>query len=146
MGDGPERAAAERRACALGLSEHVCFLGRRDDFAEDLRHADGFLLTSESESFGVAALEALSAGVPVFAYRVGGLPEVVTEDVGRLVTPFDVGALAKAVVDLVRDPEAVRAHGAAARERVLSRFQRSPALDRYESYFRRVLGREKKCA
>lgn len=139
VGDGPERAATEQKAAALGLTSHVRFMGRRDDFVDDLRHADGFLLPSESESFGVAALEALSAGVPVFAYRVGGLPEVVTEDVGRLVEPFDVDALAQAVVSVTKSAESVTALGRRARAHVLSRFQQGPALDRYEDYLRRVL-------
>lgn len=142
VGEGPERAAAEEKTKALGLTDHVRFLGRRDNFADDLRHADAFILPSESESFGVAALEALSAGVPVFGYRVGGLPEVVTEDVGRLVEPFDVDALADAVVSVINDPKQVQAFGSRARERVLSHFQQGPAVDRYELYLQRILTEE----
>lgn len=144
VGDGPERVLTEAKAEALGLNEHVRFLGRRNDFVHDLQHADAFVLPSESESFGVAALEALSAGVPVFGYRVGGLPEVVTEDVGRLVEPFDVDALADAVASVVGDPERVREFGARARERVLSHFQRGPAIDRYERYLLRLVTEEKR--
>lgn len=139
VGDGPARAGAQQKASELGLDPYVRFLGRRDDFVDDLRHADGFLLPSESESFGVAALEALSAGVPVFAYRVGGLPEVVTDEVGRLVSPLDVDALADAVVSVTHDPAQVAAMGARARARVLEHFQQAPALDRYERYLRRIL-------
>ena len=83
VGDGPERARAAERARELGVAGSVCFLGQRADFAELLGARRRFVLPSESESFGVAALEALSAGVPVFGYRVGGLPEVVADDVGR---------------------------------------------------------------
>jgi N-acetyl-alpha-D-glucosaminyl L-malate synthase BshA len=140
VGDGPERARAEERAEALGLTGSVCFLGKRLDFAEHLRHADAFVLTSETESFGVAALEALSSGVPVFAYRVGGLPELVVERVGRLVPPLDVDALARAVLEVVTEPGLRAELGHAARAHALAGFQREPALDRYESYFRRVLG------
>jgi N-acetyl-alpha-D-glucosaminyl L-malate synthase BshA len=113
VGDGPERRAAEARADALGLTPAIRWLGARGDFASLLGHADGFLLTSESESFGLAALEALSAGVPVFAYRVGGLPEVVPETAGRLVPAGDLDALAAAVVTGIADPRlrlAARAH------------------------------------
>ena len=80
VGDGPERARVETRVRALGLEGVVRFLGERRDFVSYLQQADAFLLPSETESFGVAALEALSAGVPVFGYDVGGLPELVTQD------------------------------------------------------------------
>jgi L-malate glycosyltransferase len=141
VGDGPERAHAVARAHELGVAAHVAFLGVRTDFAARLPHADAFVLPSETESFGVAALEALSAGVPVFAYRVGGLPEVVGDDGGALVAPFDVAALARAVLDVVGDPARRAAVGAAARARVLARFRREPVLDRYEACFRRALER-----
>jgi L-malate glycosyltransferase len=141
VGDGPERSHAAQRARDLGLAKSVCFLGKRADFVEYLKHADAFLLSSESESFGVAALEALSAGVPVFAYRVGGLPEVINEAVGRLVEPFDVEALAGAVLDVVTDPARHAALCRAARAHALAHYRRDPVLDRYEACFRRVLDR-----
>jgi N-acetyl-alpha-D-glucosaminyl L-malate synthase BshA len=139
VGDGPERAAAAQKARDLGVSKSVCFLGKRSDFVEHLRHADAFVLPSESESFGVAALEALSAGVPVFGYRVGGLPEVVSADVGRLVAPFDVKALAEAIAEVLLQPEKRAQLGGAGRERAVKSFQREPAFDRYDTFFRRVL-------
>lgn len=138
VGEGPERAAAEERAEELGLRGSTCFLGRRLDFAEHLRHADGFLLTSECESFGVAALEALGAGVPVFAYRVGGLPELIDDSVGRLAEPFDVDALAASLVGILSDPSARESLGRAARERAVGTYRTEPALDRYESLYRRI--------
>jgi L-malate glycosyltransferase len=141
VGDGPERSRTAERARELGLSGSVAFLGKRTDFADLLGHADGFLLPSESESFGVAALEALSAGVPVFGYRVGGLPEVVAGDAGRLVEPHDVDALAAAVLDVVTDPARRRAAGRAARERAVTLFPAERALDRYEACYDRVLER-----
>jgi N-acetyl-alpha-D-glucosaminyl L-malate synthase BshA len=141
VGDGPERSRTAERARELGLARSVCFLGKRTDFADLLGHADGFVLPSESESFGVAALEALSAGVPVFGYRVGGLPEVVGGDAGRLVEPNDLDALAAAVLAVVADPERRRALGRAARERAVTLFPAERALDRYEAHYRRALGR-----
>jgi N-acetyl-alpha-D-glucosaminyl L-malate synthase BshA len=139
VGDGPERAAVEARARALGLDDAVRSLGRRRDFAGLLGHADGFLLTSESESFGVAALEAMASGVPVFGYRVGGVPEVVGDGCGALVARGDVDALAEAVVAGVSDP---RTHGAmadAARARAEALFSMNLAVERYEIYFRHML-------
>ncbi|MEJ7602934.1 MAG: N-acetyl-alpha-D-glucosaminyl L-malate synthase BshA [Kofleriaceae bacterium] len=137
IGEGPERAAIEARTSALGLGASVCFLGGRDDFAELLGHADGFVLPSESESFGVAALEAMSAGVPVFGYRVGGLPEVVTEDAGRLVACCDVEALATAIADGLANRDAL---GRAGRARATSEFRSDRIVAAYEAYFHRVLG------
>jgi N-acetyl-alpha-D-glucosaminyl L-malate synthase BshA len=139
VGDGPERSAAAQRARELGVQRSVCFRGKRSDFVEHLRHADAFVLTSETESFGLAALEALSCGVPVLGYRVGGVPAVVTEDVGRLVEPFDLDALAAAVLSVVSDSDTRRALGTAARARAVACFRPGPAIDRYESLFRRLL-------
>lgn len=139
VGDGPERPRAEALAHALGLERHVAFLGKREDFVEPLRHADAFVLPSESESFGLAALESLSAGVPVFGYRVGGLTEVVTTDTGRLVDPFDVDALSRAVLEVLRQPERHAELARNARAHAVAHFRREPALDHYESYFRRLI-------
>ncbi len=139
IGDGPQRIRTEQRARELGVDGSVRFLGSLPDFVEHLQHADAFLLTSESESFGVAALEALSCGVPVVAYRVGGLAELVTNGAGVLVQAFDVQALAAAVLDVVRDPQRRMVYGRAARQQALAHFQREPAIDHYESYFQQIL-------
>lgn len=139
VGDGPERGRLMQRARELGVAGSICLLGARADFVDYLRHADLFLLPSESESFGVAALEALSCGVPVVAYRVGGIPEVIDATCGRLVEPFDVEAFSRAALDLLGDPGRRDAMGVAARSRVEEKFRREPALDRYESHYREVL-------
>lgn len=141
VGDGPERAAAGQKARALGLADHVRFLGNQVKLAELLVHADAFLLTSEIESFGLAALEAMSCGVPVLGYRVGGLPEVVDERSGVLVPPFELDALAAAAVELLRDGARRDQLARDARARVLQTFKRDPALDRYEAVFERALSR-----
>lgn len=143
IGDGPDRPAAAARARSLDLQRHVCFLGKRSDFVELLQHADAFVLTSETESFGLAALEALSCGVPVLGYAVGGVPAVVTEDVGRLVPALDLDALAAVVVSVVSDHALRDRLGSHGRARALGNFRREPALDAYEALYERALAKRK---
>jgi N-acetyl-alpha-D-glucosaminyl L-malate synthase BshA len=140
VGDGPERGLVARRVRALGLQQRVCFLGSMVEFADYLRHADLFLLPSETESFGLAALEALACGVPVLASDVGGLPSVVQDgQTGRLTPVRDVQAMSEAALSLLEDESARKAMAVRARQDVLQRFSQGPALDRYERYYRRVL-------
>jgi glycosyltransferase involved in cell wall biosynthesis len=127
------------KARELDVARSVCLVGTHAEFVEYLRHADAFLLPSETESFGVAALEAMSCGVPVCAYRVGGLPEVVTPDVGRLVEPRDVDALAGAALEMVTDDARRDALGRAARARATAYFHRELAIDRYLDHYRRAI-------
>jgi L-malate glycosyltransferase len=136
VGDGPERATLEARAKELSVTHAMRFLGSRNDFEGLLGHADGFVLPSESESFGVAGLEALACGVPVFGYHVGGLPEVVTSDVGTLVPLGDLDGLAAAILGGLRVRDAL---GRAARERATSLFGGEQVVATYEAYFHRVL-------
>lgn len=140
VGDGPDRTKVARRVRELGLSRKVSFLGTRVEFAEYLRHADLFVLPSEMESFGLAALEALASGVPVLAAAVGGLPEVVRDGrTGRLCPAGDVQSMAEAARALLDDDARRDAMAHAARADVLERFTAGPAIDRYEAYYRRVL-------
>jgi N-acetyl-alpha-D-glucosaminyl L-malate synthase BshA len=140
IGDGPERSPAERKLRELGLDKRVAFLGKQDGFVELLASADVFLLPSEQESFGLAALEALSCGVPVVASNIGGIPELVSHgDTGWLAPLGDVGAMADAVLHLTEDPGRWRGFSHRARQRVLTHFQRGPAVDRYEALYRSLV-------
>jgi N-acetyl-alpha-D-glucosaminyl L-malate synthase BshA len=140
IGDGPERSSAEQQARELGLLERVAFLGKQEHFGPLLAACDVFLLPSEQESFGVAALEALSCGVPVVASDVGGLPELVEPGLAGLLVPVgDVGAMARAVLWLLEEPGRWREFSSRARARVLQHFRREPAVDRYEALYRALL-------
>lgn len=139
VGDGPQAELAQRMIRDLGLEQRVCTLGKQDEFAHWLPHADAFLLTSENESFGIAGLEALSAGVPVLGYSVGGVPEVVAPGTGELVPAKDVEALARAVVDFLRSPARADEMRLKARQHAVENFRRGPALERVERWFFQLL-------
>ena len=105
IGDGPERVDAENEARDLGVSGDVRFLGRLDTVASLLQVSDLFLLPSQTESFGLAALEAMACGSPVVATRAGGLPEVVDDGVNGILEPAgSVEAMGRRAVELLRDP------------------------------------------
>lgn len=102
VGDGPERLPAERLAAELGISQDVLFLGKTCDVERILGVSDLFLLPSETESFGLAALEAMASSVPVIASRAGGLPEVVDHGVtGYLEDIGDVSAMAQRALHIL---------------------------------------------
>jgi N-acetyl-alpha-D-glucosaminyl L-malate synthase BshA len=141
VGDGPERGAAEALVKSLGLQNDVRFYGEMDDPADLYRSSDVFLLPSESESFGLAALEAMACGVPVVASDVGGIPDVVKDgETGFLAPVGDVIAMAEAARRLLTDRPLHQTMSLLARRRVEESFQLDPAVDRYEALYRRVLG------
>src|SRR5439155_729070 len=117
VGDGPDRDAAEQEADRLKLGRDVRFLGKVDNVADILRGSDLFLLPSETESFGLAALEAMACGVPVLASAVGGLSEVVVDgETGFLTPPGDIDAMITHGVRALRDAQLhARLRAAAAR-------------------------------
>jgi N-acetyl-alpha-D-glucosaminyl L-malate synthase BshA len=142
VGNGPDRPALEAQVASRGLTADVEFLGEQIDLPAVLRGADVFLLPSETESFGLVALEAMACGLPVVASAVGGLPEVIADgETGFLCPMGNVGAMAAAARRVLDDPSLQARLGAAGRRRAETLFRMDPAVDRYVDIYRRVLSR-----
>ncbi|MBM3886130.1 MAG: N-acetyl-alpha-D-glucosaminyl L-malate synthase BshA [Gemmatimonadetes bacterium] len=140
VGDGPDRHAAEEEARRLGVAADVRFLGKIDTVAPLFAAADVYVFPSESESFGLSALEALASGVPVVAARVGGVPEVVRDGVtGALLPLGDVEGMAQAVHRFL-DPGRWPAASAAAAADARARFATSDVVARYERLYADAMG------
>lgn len=140
IGDGPDRVEAEAQARELGVAEHVMFLGKIDAIAPLLAGADLFLLTSDQESFGLSALEALASGVPVIGAKAGGLPEVVTGgETGFLRPVGDVDGMAQAGIALLKDPVRWAQMSAAAAADARHRFSENAVVAQYEALYERTI-------
>ncbi len=139
-GQGPVRPALEKQARELGLDHQVRFLGERGDIADLLAACDVFILPSRQEGLGVAALEAMAAGRPIVASRVGGLAEaVVDERTGLLVPPNDPGALATALARLLRDPALRTRLAEAGPARIAEGFGADALVNAYENLYFEVI-------
>lgn len=140
VGDGSERSLAEHRARQLGISEHCSFVGKQPKIVDYLSASDVLLLPSEQESFGLAALEAMACEVPVVASRVGGVPEVVTDDeTGFLSEVGDVEKMGADAARLLLNEEMRREMGRRARESAISRYSTERIIPQYINFYERVL-------
>lgn len=140
IGDGPERAGAENLARDLGVFEKVSFLGKLENFVEILQQSDLFLLPSESESFGLAALEAMSCGVPVIASNTQGIPELVNHGKdGFLSDVGNVEEMAANSLKLLNNPKLWSSFSKAARETAVNNFKLENVIEQYENYYYRTL-------
>ncbi len=141
VGDGPDRGSAEWLVRQKCLGRDVYFLGKQDHVERKLGVANLFLLPSDQESFGLAALEAMACEVPVIASDVGGLPEVVVHGVdGYLVPPRDVAAAAKYAIEILSSPDRGRSMGQQARINARKKYCASDIIPLYEAYYQKVLG------
>ncbi len=139
IGDGPDLPRAEQLARRLNISDRVHFLGKMLDVVSCYAVADTFLLTSETESFGLAALEAMACEVPVAAFRVGGIPEVVIDrQTGWLAPLGDIEALARPIIEVWRHPDRLADMRQAARRRAAD-FDLRRIAPRYQEAYAQVL-------
>ena len=139
-GDGGLRRSLEQQAAELGLLDSVQFSGFVTDSADFLASVDLFVMPSLFEGLGVAALEAMAAGKPVIATRVGGLAESVLDGVtGLLIAPQDARALADAIEKLVRDPSLALALGSRGAQRVRQHYSLEQMARRNEDYYYELL-------
>ncbi len=140
VGDGPDRPAIERRAHELGIMRDTLFLGFQQDVAPFYAAFDALLLPSASEGTPVSAIEALAAGRPVVATRVGGVPDVVRDgEDGLLAEPGAIDELSERLVRLARDPSLRERMGAAGRERVGRRYGVERLVDEMDLLYRSLL-------
>ncbi|MEZ6005110.1 MAG: glycosyltransferase family 4 protein [Planctomycetota bacterium] len=139
-GEGPEGPALARLGAELGLRGNVTWLGRREDMADLLGMADGFAMPSRAEGLGIAAVEAMGAGLPVLASAVGGLADLVLPGrTGWLLPADDLAAWSAVLGQFAADGAARRALGEAGRERVQSAFLPDPMVEAYLGFYRRAL-------
>jgi L-malate glycosyltransferase len=140
VGDGPDRLSAELLARELGVYHDIRFLGKQEPVEEILSIADVFLMPSASETFGLAALEAMACGVPVVSSDIGGLPELnVHGETGFLCPLADIDALTEATRRILLDDDLHARMAAAARRRAVEEFDLERIIPRYERHYEQVL-------
>ena len=136
IGDGVERSNAQYLASELGLSDSIFFVGMVDRIEHYLSVCDLMILPSETESFGLAALEAMSCGVPVVATRVGGMPELIEEETtGLLYSVGDVEGMASGALSLMEE-EKLRELRIHCRERAVKKYSSDRVAPLYEAFYR----------
>lgn len=138
VGDGPERPKAENKCRELGICEHVRFLGKQDQVEEVLSISDLFMIPSGSETFGLAALEAMSCSVPIISSNIGGLPEVnIHGETGYLCELGDIECMASHATEILTDEKLQGKMAKAARKRA-ELFEMDKIVTVYEGYYDEV--------
>lgn len=141
VGDGPDRAPTEHLARKLGVYDDIRFLGKQEPIEEILSIADVFLIPSGSETFGLAALEAMSCGVPVVSSDIGGLPELNLDGVTGYLCPLaDIDTFTERTRRIIADDALHARMSEAARARAVE-FDLDQVVPQYEAYYERVRDR-----
>ena len=139
VGDGPDRQRAENRCRELKICDKVRFLGKQEQVEEVLSMSDLFLIPSGSETFGLAALEAMSCGVPVVSSNIGGLPEVnIHGETGYLCELGDVESMGECSTKILKDEKLHKTMSKAARKRA-EYFEMDRVVGIYEDYYNTIL-------
>ncbi len=145
VGDGPERSSIAYRAEQLNITEQVNFVGKRANISDYLAVADVFLLPSEEESFGLAALEAQACEVPVVATRVGGIPEVITDgETGFLSDIGDLEKMSDDTLKILSDETLARKFGASARAQAIARYDANTIISQYIAFYEKIISQSQK--
>ncbi len=132
IGDGPDRSLAEQRARALGMEHDVIFVGKQENIYPFLTIGDVFIMPSALESFGLAALEAMSCGVPCVTSRVGGLPEIMKDGItGFTAEVGDVEAMSEHVLTILHNPDLKQRLSRTAREYAFDHFHVNRIIPQY---------------
>lgn len=145
VGDGPDRCTCEGLARELGIYNEIRFLGKQEPVEEILSIADLFLMPSASETFGLAALEAMACGVPVVSTDIGGLPELnIHGETGFLCPLGDVEAMTAASRQILTNEAMHSKMAAASLERASKTFDIDSIVPQYEAYYEQVLAEQTK--
>jgi len=140
VGDGPDRSACEILTREMDLQQHVRFLGKQLELVPILSSADLMLMPSQSESFGLSALEAMACDVPVVSSSVGGLPELqVHGETGYIAEIGDIDRMARYAIELLTNDVKRRQFGRAGRARAVENFDVRKIVSLYEEYYRECL-------
>jgi N-acetyl-alpha-D-glucosaminyl L-malate synthase BshA len=140
VGDGPDRSECERLTRQLDLVDSVKFLGKQEALVEILSSSDLFLIPSQSESFGLAALEAMACGLPVISSSVGGLPELVKHnETGFIAEIGDIDRMAKYTLELLSNEKKYKLFAENSRQRAVNQFDKSIVVPHYEEYYEQIL-------
>lgn len=140
IGDGPDRGNAEKKARDLGIENHVVFLGKQEDVYALLNLGDVFLMPSQTESFGLAALEAMCCGLPCITSNTGGLPELnLHGETGYTAPVGDVDTMSEYALKILKDPALKSKLGENARKIALTKFQAESIIPQYVGLYEKVL-------
>ncbi|MCY4223437.1 MAG: N-acetyl-alpha-D-glucosaminyl L-malate synthase BshA [Bacteroidetes bacterium] len=140
VGDGPDRSNVEQLSRDLGIQDNVRFLGKQDPIQEILSISDLFLLTSGSEAFGLAPLEAMACNVPVICSNIGGLPELIEgSGAGYLCPVGDIDAFATSSIEILTNRQLHAQMSNQAREYVVRNYDTETIVSMYEDYYEKVI-------